>query len=92
VAYNDLAELARLCLLQANVAMTPGAANELRRMAKEYQARADAMLKEQRAGMTDEALGRSAPETPSSSAQQQQQPQEGGSTDAPSPPSKPKRS
>jgi hypothetical protein len=92
VSYNDLIELARLCLLRANATRTPAAANELRRMAKEYQARADAMLKEQRLGTTDGALGRPAPEAPSRSVQQQQQPQEGsGSTDAPSSPSTSKR-
>jgi hypothetical protein len=76
VSYNDLIELARLCLLRANATRTPAAANELRRMAKEYQARADAMLKEQRLGTADGALGRPALEAPSRSVQQQQQPQE----------------
>jgi hypothetical protein len=37
VAYSDLIKLGRLCLPQANAARTPAAANELRRMAKEYQ-------------------------------------------------------
>jgi hypothetical protein len=82
VAYNDLIELARLCLRQANAARTPAAANELRRMAEEYQARADALLR-RGPDIADGALGASAPERPSSTVQQQQQPQEGpGSADA----------
>jgi hypothetical protein len=92
MAYNDLIELARLCLRQASAARTPAAANELRRMAQEYQARADAMLKEQRPEIVDGALGRPAPETPSSAVQQQQQPQvEKGSDETKSSPSTPKR-
>jgi hypothetical protein len=57
-------------------------------MAKEYEARADALLNEQRPGTADWALSRPAPEAPPSSVQQQQQPQAAsGGTDAPSPPS-----
>ena len=90
VSYNDLIELARLCLLRANATRTPAAANELRRMAKEYEARADAMLKEQRPGTADGA--RPFPETPSRTVQQQQQPQvEKGSDEAQVSPSAPKR-
>jgi hypothetical protein len=93
VTYSDLIELARLCLLRATVARTPAAANELRWMAKEYQDRADALLKEQRPGTADGALGRPAPEAPSRTAQQQQQPQvEQGRDDAQSGPWTPKRS
>jgi hypothetical protein len=89
VAYNDLIELSRLCLRQASAARTPAVANELRRMAQEYQARADAMLKEQRPETANGALGRPAPEA----VQQQQQPHvEKGSDEAKSSPSKPKRS
>jgi hypothetical protein len=69
MAYNDLIELARLCLRQASAARTPAAANELRRMAREYQARADGMLKEQRPETADRAIGRPAPEAPSSGVQ-----------------------
>jgi hypothetical protein len=90
---NDLTELARLCLRQSNVARTPLAANELRRMAKEYQERADALLKEQRPDVADVALGRPVPEAPSNPAQQQQQPQvKQGGDDAKSSPSTTKRS
>jgi hypothetical protein len=93
VAYTDLFELARLCLRQASVARTPAAANELRRMAKEYQDRADALLKDQRPEAADRALSRFAPEAPSSPAQQQQQPQgEQGGDEAQPSPSTPKRS
>jgi hypothetical protein len=93
VVYSDLRELARLCLLQANAARTPAAANELRRMAKEYQARADAMLKEQRPDPADGGSVVPPPEAPSSPAQQQQQPQvEQGSDESKSSPVVPKRS
>jgi hypothetical protein len=67
IAYQDLIALARLCLRQANAARTPAAADELRRMAKEYEDRA-ATLNE---GST---RGRVA-ESSSAPAQQQQQPQ-----------------
>jgi hypothetical protein len=53
---------------------TPAAASELRQMPKEYQARAEALLKKQLPDFTDAAL--SFPKLPSSTVQQQQQPQE----------------
>jgi hypothetical protein len=91
VDYNDLIELARLCLLRASAASTPAVADELRRMAKEYQARADALTGEQMPDIA-KAFGPSTPEAPSSSVQQQQQPQEGsGSPYARPSPSPPKR-
>ena len=43
-AYQDLIALAELCLRQANAARTPAGANELRRMAKEYEDRAAALM------------------------------------------------
>jgi hypothetical protein len=66
-AYSDLMALARLCLRQASTARTPAAADELRRLAKEYEERAA-------------SLGEGAPlpsnaQAPSPVAQQQQQPQ-----------------
>jgi hypothetical protein len=86
-----LIELARLCLLRASAASTPAVADELRRMAKEYQARADALTGEQMPDIA-KAFGPSTPEAPSSSVQQQQQPQEGsGSPYARPSPSPPKR-
>jgi hypothetical protein len=92
VNYSDLIELARLCLLRASVASTPGVADELRRMAKEYHARAYALTEGQLPDIA-EAFGPPAPEAPSSTVQQQQQPQEGsGSADAPSSPATPKGS
>ena len=75
MAYIDLMELARLCLRQASAARTPAAANELQRMAKEYQARADALLEGHGSEVADVALGRPVPDAPSSTVQQQQQPQ-----------------
>jgi hypothetical protein len=39
-AYSDLMALARLCLRQASTARTPAAAEELQRLAKEYEERA----------------------------------------------------
>jgi hypothetical protein len=94
VAYNDLIELARLCLRQAGVARTPAAASELRRMAKEYQIRADALIEAERPNIADAtfAAAPSTPEAPSRAVQQQQQPQGGsGSADPQSPPDTPKR-
>jgi hypothetical protein len=73
VSYDDLVELARLCLRQAAATSNPAAAAELRRMASEYEQRA-AALDEARAPPDVAAI----PE-PSSQAQplqqQQQQPQ-----------------
>jgi hypothetical protein len=43
VSYDDLIELARLCLRQADATSNPTAAAGLRRMASEYQARAEAL-------------------------------------------------
>jgi hypothetical protein len=66
-AYRDLMALARLCLRQASTARTPVAADELKRLAKEYEDRATVLL-----GSETPA---SHPEAPSPVAQQQQQPQ-----------------
>jgi hypothetical protein len=38
--YNDLVELARICLRQARLTANPAVADELRQMAKDYQRRA----------------------------------------------------
>jgi hypothetical protein len=95
MSYNDLIELARLCLLQANAARTSAAANELRQMAKEYQARADALQKEQRPDVADAAPGPSGPAAPSTAISEEpasgseastamsQQQQDADSTEAP---------
>jgi hypothetical protein len=92
VEYDDLIELARLCLLRASTASTPAAADALRRMAKEYQDRAAAIKGDQLPNVAEGALGPPAPEAPSSTVQQQQQPQDGaGSDDAQSSPLTPKR-
>jgi hypothetical protein len=91
VDYDDLLELARLCLRQASAARTPAAADELRRMAKEYQARADALTGGQLPDIA-KAFGPPAREAPSSTAHQQQQPQNGSEgADAQSSHSTPKR-
>jgi hypothetical protein len=82
VAYNDLTELARLCSRQASAARTPAAANELRRMAKEYQARAAALKRDELPESAEAAPGPPAPEAPSNTVQQQQQPQDGCGSDA----------
>jgi hypothetical protein len=92
VSYNDLIELARLCLRQASAARTPALASELRRMAKEYQARAAALTGGQLPDIGERAPFPSISEAPSNAVQQQQQPQDGsGSDDAQSSPSTPKR-
>lgn len=90
--YEDLIELARLCLLRASAARTPAAANSLRRMAEEYQARAAALKGEEPPdNIAEGALGPSVPEAPSSVMQQQQQPHGGSvSADPQSSPSTPK--
>jgi hypothetical protein len=94
VTYDDLIELARLCLLRASTAGTAAVADALRGMAEDYQARAAALKGEIGGGLPDVAegaLGSSAPE-PSITVQQQQQPQLGSaSADPQSPPSTPKR-
>jgi hypothetical protein len=69
VSYDDLLELARLCLRGASLARTPAAASELRRLAEEYQARAADLSEGLRGTGQDSAAGAAAP------VQQQQQPQ-----------------
>jgi hypothetical protein len=59
--------LARLCLRQASTARTPAAADELKRLAKEYEDRAAVLLGPETAAAN--------PEAPLPVAQQQQQPQ-----------------
>jgi hypothetical protein len=72
MSYNDLIELVRLCLVRANAARTPAAANELRRMAKGYQARAEALQKDQRPDVADAKPGPSGPAAPLTAISQQQ--------------------
>jgi hypothetical protein len=92
VDYHSVNELARLCSLRASVAKTPAAADALRRMAKEYEARAAALKGEDPPGMAEGVLGAPVPEAPSSTVQQQQQPQLGlASADRQSSPSRLKR-
>ena len=67
-AYRDLMALARLCLRQASTARTPAAADELRRLAKEYEVRAAELPRPETPAANREA--------PSPVAQQQQQPQD----------------
>jgi hypothetical protein len=67
-AYRDLMALARLCLRQASTARTPAAADELKRLAKEYEDRAAVLLEPETPA--------SHPQAPLTVAQQQQQPQD----------------
>jgi hypothetical protein len=90
VEYDDLTELARLCLLRASAARTLEAADALREMAEEYQARAAALKREESPDITGGALCSSIPEAPSGAVQQQQQPGS-PSTDSQSSPSRPER-
>jgi hypothetical protein len=46
MSYDDLIELARLCLKQAAATSHPATAAQLRRMADKYQARAEALADE----------------------------------------------
>jgi hypothetical protein len=65
--YNDLIALARLCLRHASTARTTAAAEELQRLAKEYEDRA--------ASLGEGASLPSNAQPPSHGVQQQQQPQ-----------------
>jgi hypothetical protein len=79
VSYDDLIELARLCLRQAAATSNPAAATELRRMASEYQARATAL---DEARMPDAAaLPQSSPQVTQPQQQQQPQPEGQGESD-----------
>jgi hypothetical protein len=92
VSYNDLIELARLCLRQASAARTPAVASELRRMAEEYEARAAALMGGQLPDIEERAPSPSTSGAPSNAVQQQQQPQDGSdSADAQPSPAAPKR-
>jgi hypothetical protein len=73
VEYDDLMELARLCLLRASAARTPAVADALRGMAEEYHARATALMQKQRPDIAEGALASSSSDA--SAVQQQQQPQ-----------------
>jgi hypothetical protein len=73
VSYDDLIELARLCLKQAAATSNPTAAAELRRMASEYQTRAQASDGGRRMSDSPAAFKTSPQGTQPS--QQQQQPQ-----------------
>jgi hypothetical protein len=64
--FSDLMALARLCLRQASTARTPAAADELRRLAKEY---------EDRAASLGEGASLPSNAQPPSHGVQQQQPQ-----------------
>jgi len=93
VEYNDLIELARLCLLRGSAAKTPAAAQALRAMAEEYQARAAAQKEKENSETLGGTAGSPAQAVPSSPAQQQQQPQDGSASgDAPPSLPPPKRS
>jgi hypothetical protein len=77
VSYDDLMELARLYLRQADATNNPAAAPELKRLASEYQARAAALGG---GGLVDIAAAYEAA-APTTQALQQQQPQPEGQGD-----------
>jgi hypothetical protein len=82
VSFEDLLELARLCLKQAAATSNPVAAVQLRRMADEYQARAAAS---DGSRMPDAAaLPQSSPQASQPQQQQQPQPEGGGEGEVPS--------
>jgi hypothetical protein len=83
VPYNDLIELARLCLRQAAATSNAAAAAELRRMASEYQARAAALDKPRTPDVA--AIPQSSPRAVPPLQQQQPQPeaQAGGEDEKP---------
>jgi hypothetical protein len=78
VRHDDLIELASLCLKQAASTSNAAAAAELRRMASEYQARAQALADEPR--MPDIAAAFESSPQGAQPSQQQQQPQPDGPT------------
>jgi hypothetical protein len=73
VSYDDLVELARLCLKQAASTSNATAAAELRRMAGEYQARAEALAEAPHMPNIAAAFA-SSPQGAQPSQQQQPQP------------------
>jgi hypothetical protein len=73
VSYNDLIELARLCIKQAASTSNATAAAELRRMASEYEARAQALADEPH--MPNIAAAFESSPQRAQPSQQQQQPQ-----------------
>jgi hypothetical protein len=73
VSYDDLIELARLCIKQAAATSNAAASAELRRMASEYEARAQAVADEPR--MPNIAAAFDASPQRAQPSQQQQQPQ-----------------
>jgi hypothetical protein len=78
VSYDDLIELACLCLKQAASTSNATAAEELRRMAREYQSRAQALADEPH--MPDIAAAFQSSPQGAQPSQQQQQPQPDGPT------------
>jgi hypothetical protein len=80
VTFDDLIELARLCLKRAVATSNPIAAVQLRRMADDYQARADALDEARTPDMVP--IPESSP--PAAQPQQQPQPEVGGGGEVPS--------
>jgi hypothetical protein len=77
VTYDDLIELARLCLKQAAATSNPVGAAQLRRMADEYQARAAAL----RETPLPDAVAIPEPTSQAAPPLQQQQPQPEGDSE-----------
>jgi hypothetical protein len=85
MSYDDLIEVVRLCLKQAASTSNATAAAELRRMASEYQARAQASLADEPRTPDIAAAFESSPRGVQPSLQQQQpQPEGGGEDEVPS--------
>ena len=78
MSHGDLIELARLCIKQAASTSNATAAAELRRMASEYEARAQALADEPH--MLDIAAAFESSPQRAQPSQQQQQPQPDGPT------------
>jgi hypothetical protein len=83
VSYDDLIELARLCLRQADATSNPAAAAELRRMASEYQARAEALAEARTPDMVP--ILESSPSAAQPLQQQQPQPESPGGSEGKKP-------
>jgi hypothetical protein len=81
MTFDDLIELARLCLKQAAATSNPAAAVELRRMADDYQARAAGL-----GAPTPHtvAIPDTSPQAAPPLQQQQPQPEDGGEGEVPS--------
>jgi hypothetical protein len=81
MTFNDLIDLARLCLKRAVATSDPVAAVQLRRMADDYQARADALDETPTPSIT--AIPKPSPQAAPLLQQQQSQPEGDGEGEVP---------